>query len=139
MSDNKTKKTQTPSRPNRTKVSFSVDELSRVDELCQRAGFKTRSAYIRARSLGYRPPHNALTRHQDEVLLLLHRIIRQITGATTNLNQIAKIANTTQAFSLDEFEAITQYVEHLRRQKKLMVVVASHIVDMSLSDEDFDT
>lgn len=139
MSNNKTKKTLTPSRSNRTKVSFSVDELTRVDELCQRAGFKTRSAYIRARSLGYRPPHNALTRNHDEVLLLLHRIIRQITGATTNLNQIAKVINTTQALSPYDLEAINHYVDHLRRQKKLMVSVASHIVDMTLNDEDFDT
>lgn len=139
MSNNKTKKTQAPSRSNRTKVSFSVDELSRVDELCQRAGFKTRSAYIRARSLGYRPPNNSMTRHNDEVLLLLHRIIRQITGATTNLNQIAKVANTTQALSPYDLEAINHYVDHLLRQKRLMVTVASHIVDMSLSDEDFDT
>lgn len=136
MSNGTTKKTQGTPRPQRAKVSFSLDELERIDALTRKAGFKTRSAYIRARSLGYRPPHTSLTRFNDETLLMLHRIVRQLTGATTNLNQLAKVANTTQAVSPADLDMIARQVTAIEQQKALMVEAASHIVDMTLNDDD---
>ncbi|MBO6551227.1 MAG: MobC family plasmid mobilization relaxosome protein [Rhizobiales bacterium] len=123
----------------RQKVSYSIAELELLDRLKDATGYTTRSRYIHDTSLGYRPPTNDITRQTDRILLLLHKIIRSLSGIDNNINQIAKHTNTSRALQPEDMAELIVALKTIPKIKEDIATAAHLIVSMTCPTEQEET